>query len=351
MAQYKISKNLIIFILMLSISALVFMTTNISAEESPKITKDESLDFVYEVEIAKSPDFSKIKADILAKDINYIAFPEKLDNDIKLSEIIESDVDYTRKDVQSVNFNIQRFVESKSEKTKIDEVLGKVKLQFVDTTTPTITLSKKSISLEVGSKLDENDYIKSVSDNSFEDVDISIENKVNLKKAGDYEIIYTATDSSSNTVSEVLKVSVKDKPKPKVVRASSASTTYTAKPSSNDIYGALNMINAHRIAAGLHPLKMGGSGELAAASIRAQEAAGYVSHNRPNGRSYKTAFTDLGLYHSNVIEVLTYSGRSAADKVNWWMRSSVHRRVLMRSNITHIALGTSGNMWVGIVYQ
>ena len=111
------------------------------------------------------------------------------------------------------------------------------------------------------------------------------------------------------------------------------------------------MINAHRIAAGLHPLKMGGSGELAAASIRAQEAAGYVSHNRPNGRSYKTAFTDLGLYHSNVIEVLTYSGRSAADKVNWWMRSSVHRRVLMRSNITHIALGTSGNMWAGIVYQ
>ena len=181
MAQYKISKNLIIFMLMLSISALVFMTTNISAEESPKITKDESLDFVYEVEIAKSPDFSKIKADILAKDINYIAFPEKLDNDIKLSEIIESDVDYTRKDVQSVNFNIQRFVESKSEKTKIDEVLGKVKLQFVDTTTPTITLSKKSISLEVGSKLDENDYIKSVSDNSFEDVDISIENKGIMK--------------------------------------------------------------------------------------------------------------------------------------------------------------------------
>lgn len=353
MAQFKITKNLIIFMIILSISALVFMTVNVSAEEPQKTIKEETQDFVYKIEIDSSPDFSKIKADILAEDLKYVAFPEKLENDILLSEIIESDVDYTSKDVQKVNFYIQRFVESKSEKTKIDEVVGKVKLQFVDTTAPTITLSKKSITHEVESKLDENDYLKSVEDNSFDKVSVSIKNNVDLKIAGDYKITYTAVDSSDNSASAVLNVTVKDKPKPKpvVVKASSAATTYTAKPSSNDIYGALNMINAHRVAAGLHPLVMGGGSELAAASIRAQEAASYVSHTRPGGRSYKTAFTDLGLYHSNVIEVLTYSGSSAADKVNWWMRSSTHRGVLMRSNITHIALGTSGGMWAGIVYQ
>ena len=351
MAQFKITKSLIAFIIMLLISALVFMTTNISAEETQNNKKEEVQEYVYKIEVASSPDFSRIKADILAKDLKYVAFPEKLENDILLSEIIESDVDYTNKDVQKVNFTIQRYVESKNEKTRIDEVVGEVKLQFVDTTPPTITLSKKSITLEVGSKLNADDYLKSVNDNSFDEVNVNIENKVNLNKAGEYEIIYTAVDSSDNTTSEVLNVTIKDKPKPVVVKASSASTTYTAKPSSNDIYGALNMINAHRAAAGLAPLQMGGSSELAATSIRAQEASTYVSHTRPDGRSYKTAFTDLGLYHSNVIEVLTYSGNSAADKVNWWMQSSAHRNILMSSNVTHIALGTAGGMWAGLVYK
>lgn len=351
MAQFKITKSLIAFIIMLLISALVFMTTNISAEETQNNKKEEVQEYVYKIEVASSPDFSRIKADILAKDLKYVAFPEKLENDIKLSEIIQSDVDYTSKDIQKVSFDIQRFVESKNEKTKIDEVLGKVKLQFVDTTPPTITLSKKSITLEVESKLNANDYLEAVNDNSFEEVSVNIENNVDLKKAGKYEIIYTAVDSSDNTASEVLSVTIKDKPKPVVVKASRAKPTYSAKPSSNDIYGALNMINANRAALGLHPLQMGGGSELAAASIRAQEAAGYVSHNRPGGRHYKTAFTDLGLYHSNVLEILTYSGSNAADKVNWWMQSSAHRSILMSSNVTHIALGTAGGMWAGLVYK
>lgn len=345
MSQLKNHKLFLVYIILFTFAALVFKTTIIKASEEEITVENKTVEQVYKLEINNSPDFTSIKNEVLSNDVKYIAHPEKLDYDVVLSEIVEGDIDYFSKTIQEIHFVVQRYADSKTEKTKIDTVEAQVKVQFIDTTAPKITLTFKEVSIVEGSKFNPNDYLKEVSDNSFEKVSVKIDDKVNPNKPGTYKVTYTATDASGNKSSEVVSVKVKEKPKPVVARA----TTY--KSGSNDVYGALSIINSHRSAAGLAPLKMAGAVEMAAASLRAREASGYVSHYRPDGRYYVSAFTDRGVYHSNVIEILTYAGSSAADKVNWWMNSYAHRSALMSPRATHIALGVSGGMWAGLTYR
>lgn len=351
MTQLKNHKLFSLYILVFFFAILVFRTTILNAEEEEVVAETKVVNKVYELEINNSPDFTEIKNEVLFKDVKYIAHPEKLQNDIVLSEIIEGEIDYSSKAVQEVNFEVQRYADSKTVKTKIDTVEGIVFIQFIDTTAPVITLSDNSVTVQEGSDLDVYDYLEDITDNSFEEVDFIIQDNLDLETPGEYEVVYTATDSSDNQTSETLTVTVKEKPKPVVKPTPVAYRSVAVSSGSNDVYGALSMINSHRAAAGLNPLQLAGGAESTAATIRAQEAASYLSHIRPDGRHYRTAFSDQGVSHSNVIEILTYSGSGAAAKVNWWMSSSAHRSALMSPSATHIALGVSGNMWAGIVYR
>lgn len=363
-------KLFLVYVLLFFFAAIIFKTTIIEAEDEERSIEVKTSEEIIQIEISSSPDFIKVKNAILFNDIKYLAHPGKLNQDIELSEIIVGDIDFSSKDVQEVDFEIERYADSKTVKTKIDTVIGQVKVQFIDTTAPEITLEKTSLTLEEGSKFNADDYLNDISDNSYDKVEVDIENNVDLDKPGDYEVVYTAVDSSENKSSETLKVTVEalpepePEPEPEVVRSSTAAPSSVSTPApsaqpsvsapvaqgSSDVYSALSIINSYRSQAGLHPLQMAGGSELAAANLRAAEARGYVSHTRPDGRSYRTAFTDRGLSHNMVIEVLVYYGSSVSDKVGWWMNSPVHRRVLMRSDITHIALGSSGGMLAGIVY-
>ena len=53
-----------------------------------------------------------------------------------------------------------------------------------------------------------------VTDNMDQNPTLDIDNsKVNLNKAGTYEVVYTATDSAGNTSSASSKITIKEKPK------------------------------------------------------------------------------------------------------------------------------------------
>lgn len=53
-----------------------------------------------------------------------------------------------------------------------------------------------------------------VTDNMNQNPTLDIDNsKVNLNKAGTYEVVYTATDSAGNTSSASSKITIKEKPK------------------------------------------------------------------------------------------------------------------------------------------
>ena len=80
-----------------------------------------------------------------------------------------------------------------------------------DTLAPEIS-GAKDISVFVGDTVAYRKDI-TVSDNSDPNPTLSVDSsKVNLSKAGSYELLYTATDASGNTASKTVTVTVKEKP-------------------------------------------------------------------------------------------------------------------------------------------
>lgn len=219
-----------------------------------------------------------------------------------------------------------------------------VTLDIQDTTAPVIELKYPHIRLEYEEEWNPLDWVETVSDNSLEPLDIQqlwVENYVDASTSGEYEVYFSIADASGNVGSATLGVQVKEKPKPK----SSGIVAGDA------ITSMLNLINNARADAGLDPLSLGDENAQAAIGVRASEAAGYVSHKRPDGSHYKTAFDEYGVSYSHPLEILTYSGSTVQDKFNWWMNSSGHRSIILSSSSTKIAIGYSGKMWAAIAYQ
>lgn len=214
MQKFKRRQIFLIYVIVFAIASLIFKTIIVNAKETvvkePKISSR-----VFKVEIKNNPNFEDVKKKVLADDIKYVVHPEKLGIDVSLSEIIASDIDYSSYAVQEVELEVQRFVQSKSDKAKIDSVVGIVRLQFIDTTPPEVLIKKDSVTITEGEELDVNDYLISVTDNSFEPVALEIEDDLDTNVPGEYTTVYTATDSSGNTDSKTLTVIVKEKPKPK----------------------------------------------------------------------------------------------------------------------------------------
>ena len=219
-----------------------------------------------------------------------------------------------------------------------------VTLDIQDTTAPVIELKYPHIRLEYEEEWNPLDWVESVSDNSLESLDIQqlwVENYVDASQSGEYEVYFSIADASGNVGSATLGVQVKEKPKPKS----------SGVVAGDAITSMLNLINIARADAGLDPLSLGDESAQAAIGVRASEAAGYVSHKRPDGSHYKTAFDEYGVSYSHPLEILTYAGSTVQDKFNWWMNSSGHRSIILSSSSTKIAIGYSGKMWAAIAYQ
>ncbi len=213
----------------------------------------------------------------------------------------------------------------------------------VDTTKPEITLKYSAIQLDFEEELNPYEWIKNTSDNSMNDLASVYAETSSLDNTtpGDYTVYYYAKDASGNTATTELKVTVKEE-----INASAYYGT-----DANLINDMLDLINSERSERGLSPLILGSENAQKAIGVRASEASGYVSHTRPDGQHYKTAFDEYGVTYSSPYEVLTYSGTTVQDKLDWWMGSPGHRDILMRATGTYIAIGYSGSMWAAIVYN
>ena len=84
-------------------------------------------------------------------------------------------------------------------------------VDIVDKKEPEIVLNESAIIVDLNEKIDTVSYIAEVKDNydTLSVDDIEIENNVDLKNPGDYEVVYTIRDSSGNVGKSVLKVKVK----------------------------------------------------------------------------------------------------------------------------------------------
>ena len=84
-------------------------------------------------------------------------------------------------------------------------------VDIVDKKEPEIVLNESAIIVDLNEKIDTASYIAEVKDNydTLNVDDIEIENNVDLKNPGDYEVVYIIRDSSGNVGKSVLKVKVK----------------------------------------------------------------------------------------------------------------------------------------------
>lgn len=89
----------------------------------------------------------------------------------------------------------------------------KAKLTVVSDSEPPVIEGVKDITAYIGETVSYKKDV-TVTDNMDQNPTLDIDNsKVNLNKAGTYEVVYTATDSAGNTSSASSKITIKEKPK------------------------------------------------------------------------------------------------------------------------------------------
>ena len=294
-----------------------------------------------------------IKINLIDLKVDGKLFPDLKDHiDIEHSELKIEGLDISKLGIQEVmvHMTIKSSSITKNNLLFNNIITEKINIYVVDTTAPVITLKYPKIRLDFEEELNPDEWVESIVDNSNTDV-ISIDadiSQLDIKTPGDYEVVYSAQDIHGNIGYATLHVTVKKK---KVAPKTYTTTSSSVTVSSDTIQSMLSMMNAARAENGLSALTLGDEKAQAAINVRACEAASYVSHRRPDGRHYKTAFDDYGVSYSHPYEILTYSGSTTTDKFNWWMGSSGHRAIVLRSNGTRVAIGYCGKMWATIVYN
>lgn len=105
----------------------------------------------------------------------------------------------------------------------------------------------------------------------------------------------------------------------------------------------LALVNAARQENNLNPLTL--SPVLCqAAMTRAGECVTNFSHTRPNGTSYKTAITDLGVTPGYSGENAGTGHTSAKQVVERWLASDGHRANILNPNYTQLGVGLAPNV-------
>lgn len=264
--------------------------------------------------------------------------------DIEASEIKLDGLDVSKLGYQDILIHMNVKNNSLASSLMLNNLFSKkIRVQVIDTLAPNIELKYEHIYLDYKEELDPLEWIEEITDNdNIENILLDVDTSgLDITVAGDYKIIYQASDASGNTSQKTLLVTVKEEVKP-----------YTYYGSNDDYIDAmLSLINNARASYGLSAYSLGSEAAQKAVGVRACEAASYTSHTRPDGRHYKTAFDDYNVSYSSPYEVLTYAGTSVEDKFNWWMNSSGHRNILLRSSSSKIAIGYCGKMWAAIAYD
>ena len=150
------------------------------------------------------------------KEVEILDYGDYSLNDFVEQDVICNDKICTFKD-KDVDFTISEVKElGKQDVTLKLEYEGEnfektFHVDVVDQKNPEIILNESAIILDLNEKIDAVSYVAEVKDNydTLSVDDIEIDNNVNLKKAGDYEIVYTIKDSSGNQGKAILKVKVK----------------------------------------------------------------------------------------------------------------------------------------------
>lgn len=127
----------------------------------------------------------------------------------KICTFKDKDVDFTISEVKELGVQ-DVTLKLKYEGENFEKIFH---VDVVDQKNPEIILNESAIILDLNEKIDAASYIEEVKDNydTLSVDDVEIENGVDLKKAGDYEIVYTIKDSSGNQGKAILKVKVKGK--------------------------------------------------------------------------------------------------------------------------------------------
>ena len=102
------------------------------------------------------------------------------------------------------------------------------------------------------------------------------------------------------------------------------------------------LVNEHRAAAGLKPVKY--SAKLsAAAQVRAVEIEKSFSHTRPDGRYFSTVFAEHGITYRYSGENIAWGQKSPEEVVTAWMNSAGHRANILNKNFTELGVGYRQN--------
>lgn len=326
--------------LLLIQSCLLFMVCTASSEPVHAAEKRNAPMRIV-VSVNDLSQMTTIKEALINSLVDYNAYPELVDNiNYEASELKTASLDLTQTGTQRTAI----YLRIKPNKALSENTLYKntitttVDFEVKDMQAPVITSEVNTLRRSINSELDPYQHL-SVSDNFDEEVQIQYETDIDLQTAGEYTITYTATDKAGN--SSVLSLPI--------IVASQRYTNYEKDQSyANEM---LNLINEYRASYGLEPYRMAPYNAQMAAGVRACEARSYLSHERPDGRHYKTAFNEYGVQYSSPYEILTFAGTTAADGLAWWKQSSSHNAYILSETSTVISIGYCDGLWAAIVYN
>lgn len=284
---------------------------------------------------------SVIKEALINSLIDYNTHPELLGNiDYESSELKAASLNLSKtgKQKTAVQLKVKTNKQLSENKLFKDTLSATVEFDVIDMEAPVMTSSKTVISRSINAELDPYQYLD-ITDNSNDDVAVEYTTDYNNQEAGEYSITYTATDKAGNTSTLTLPI---------IVKRQSYTDYETDEILINEM---LMLINAYRAEHQLHPYELADVNAQHALGVRAAEARRYLSHQRPNGTHYKTAFDEYGVNYSEPFEILAFAGNSPEDNLEWWKHSKNHNARVLSKTSTKIAIGTCDGLWAAIVYH
>ena len=104
----------------------------------------------------------------------------------------------------------------------------------------------------------------------------------------------------------------------------------------------VNLVNEERAKAGLSALVLDET-LASAAMVRAIEIETSFSHTRPDGRSFSTVLSDMGIQYRRSGENIAWGQQSPKAVMEGWMNSKGHRANILNPNFTKIGVGYRKN--------
>jgi uncharacterized protein YkwD len=219
-----------------------------------------------------------------------------------------------------------------------DTISTIVEFDVRDLESPVITSKKDKLQRSIHAELDPYQFIQ-VEDNDPAGLSLTYTTDYNNQLPGIYTITYTASDAAGNSSTLTLPVYVSQQ----------KYTGYNQDSAMiNEMY---TLINEYRASYGLEPFELAPTNAHHALGVRACEARSFLSHDRPDGRHYKTTLNEYGVEYSSPFEILSFAGTSASDGLNWWKNSPDHNARLLTRISNKIAIGNCDGLWAAIVYN